>query len=170
MSRSLNQAMINLSLLTGTFRRAALYLGNEHSCINSQPLIKSPVWIGNQGYKRITCGLLERLYPHASIKSQFSAPHWPDFNFSLSFIGVWFAKIKLKPLILFSPRVPPNKLTEKVNVFLLWISPKWMTVLVFDDTILCFIRIFPSESNSELKSCRYLKSSRNHWGNHFHSY
>lgn len=127
MSRSLNQAMRNLSILTGTFRQAVLYLGNEHSCIKRQPLIKFPVWIGNQGCKKITCGLLEELYPHASIKSQFSAPHWLDFNFSMSFIGVWFAKIKLKPLILFSPRVPPNKLTEKSMCFCSeFLQSKWL--------------------------------------------
>jgi len=146
--------------------------GNERPCINNQPLIKHPEFkLDIRAVKESPADFLNYFDPYASIKSQFSALAGQILIFSLRFIGIWFAKIKLKPLILLFPRVPSNKLARTgLYVLLLQTSPKvsecvgiWWHDFVLYSNISCQDRT-PIETVAEVWD-----ADRNHSGNHFHS-
>lgn len=93
--------IINHTLRQARPGEQAHVIGNKPSCINNIPSIKTTSLNWISGRKRITCRLFGTSLPSYIKQIIVLCSHWPDSNFSLSIVGIWFAKINLRPLILF---------------------------------------------------------------------
>lgn len=151
--------------------RGKLYLGNEQNRFHTRSLIKSWVWIENQGCEKSHLWTFGTPLPSLINWVTVQRCSWPDFNFSLHFIGVGIAKIKWKPLILFfHMSFPINPLKkEELNVFLLWVSPGELISRYLTTQLCAWFKYLPWEPNSTLECCKCLKSTWNLGGNQFHS-